>query len=386
MIRTLTASTSEIDDENLAVKEILSQLNMKDALLTNSIGIIACHYEFVMSDIISAVCNALPFDVVGTISNVQSVDGNAGALLFTVMVITSDDSEFIKVVTPSLASDSSKHIAESYQSVSRAENPALILTFAPFMPQNSGDEYVAAISEVSGNTPCFGTLAVDDTNSFENCFTICNGEHFADKMIIVLIYGNISPKFFIANISPDYVMDKSVVVTKSHRHVLMEVNNRPVSDFFNELGLTSSSEVQYAMSSLPFLLDYNDGTPPVAKIVMLLTPEKYALCAGAVPEGSTFNLCITDKHDVLLTTGQALDKIIEEGQNASGLLVYSCISRLMAMGGTDPLQEAHLINAKLSGKIPFLAAHSGGEICPTQNSNNKAINRFHNNTLIACLF
>jgi len=388
MIRTLTACTTEVDDDIIAIEEIKSQLKLETKLLKNSIGIIACHYEFVISGIAKAVCDALPFDVVGTISSPLSVNGKADSLLLTIMVLTCDDVEFVKVLTPSLLEQPGKVIAESYKAATaeRDERPALILAYAPFMSQNSGDEYVNVITEVSNAAPCFGTIAIDDMPDYSNCFMLHNGEHYSDRMSMVLIYGNIHPKFYIANISPDKALDKSAIITKSEGHVIMELNGRSVDEFFESLGLTKASEETYAMSSLPFLLDYNDGTPKVSKIFVSLTPERYALCAGATPEGSTLNIATTDKEDVLLTSEQAADLILGDIEGASGLLIYSCIARSMVLIGEHQYSEIDLINKKTAGKLPFMMAYSGGEFCPTQDSNNKAINRFHNNAFIACLF
>ena len=385
MIKTLIAHTTELDDENLAIEQITSQLKLDGGLLKNTIGIVACHYEFVLSDIFKAICGALPFDVVGTISASQSVQGESGSLLLTLMVLTSDNVEFKKVLTPSLMTDPTSVIAESYRSACGDKKPALILTYAPFILQNCGDDYVNVLSEVSGGAPCFGTLAVDDTLDFSNCFMLADGEHYLDKMAMILVYGDLQPKFYVANISESRMLDKSALVTKSAGSVLMEVNERPVIDYFSDLGLAKASEIQYALSSLPFLLDYNDGTPKVSKIFVTLSPEKYAICAGAMPEGSTLYMAETDKDDVILTTGEAADMIVKDASNASVLLIYSCISRSMTLGA-DQFKEMELIDKKVGGKLPYMMANSGGEICPTQISDEMAINRFHNNAFIACLF
>jgi len=384
MIRTLTAYTTELDDEKLAVKQICSQLKLDEGLMKNTIGIVACHYEFIHSGVFKAICESLPFSVVGTISSAQSVSAESDTLLMALTVMTSDEIEFDKVITPSLLTEPVQVIAESYESVRRAEKPALVLVFAPFMPTNCGDEYVNVITEASGGAPCFGTLSVDDTLDFKNCFMLADGEYYRDKMAVILVYGEIKPKFFIANISESRILEKNAVVTKSAGHVLMEVNERPIIDYLKDLGLVEASESQYAMSSLPFLLDYNDGSPRVSKIFVMLTPEKYALCAGAMPEGSTLYMAVTDQEDVILTTGEATDKIMKEAEGASLLLAYSCISRSMALG-SKKFQEMELLYRKIGCRLPFMMAHSGGEICPTQLSAEKAVNRFHNNAFVACL-
>ena len=385
MIKTLIAHTTELDDEQLAVEQIKSQLNLDGGLLKNTIGIVACHYEFITSDVFEAICGALPFKIVGTISSAQAVPGELGALLLSLTVLTSDDVQFDTVLTPSLMSEPHNVIAESYKSACRDEKPALILAFAPFILQNCGDDYVNILTETSGGVPCFGTLAVDDTLDFSNCFMLADGVHYRDRMVMVLVYGAISPKFYVANISEERMLEKGADVTKSVGSVLMEVNERPIIDYFEDLGLVKASETQYALSSLPFLLDYNDGTPKVSKIFVMLTPEKYAICAGAMPVGSTLYITTTDKDDVLFTTGRAVDMILKEAENASVLLIYSCISRGLTLGA-EQYREMALISERLSGKLPFMMANSGGEICPTQVSDDKAINRFHNNAFIACTF
>ena len=387
MIKTFVASTTEVDHTEAAVEEILSQLEIEGGLLKNSVGIISCHYEFVDSGIVEAVCNALPFELAGTISWMLSVPDNTDTFLMTVMVITSDDVEFVSVLTPSLHEAPGQAIAESYAAAAskRQDKPGLILAFAPFMPLNSGDEYVDVITKASGGVPCFGTLAVDDTADFSNCFMLYNGKHYSDRMAMILAYGNISPKFYVASISGGNALEKSAIVTKSVGHVIMEVNGRPVDKFFEDLGLTKAAETQYAMTSLPFLLDYNDGTPKVSKIFIHLTPERYALCAGAVPEGCLLQVVPSDPADVMLTSINTTEQILKDIEGAAGLLVYSCVARSTTLGG-DQFGEMLMVNEKTDGKLPYMMMCSGGEICPTQVINGVATNRFHNNAFVACLF
>jgi hypothetical protein len=226
---------------------------------------------------------------------------------------------------------------------------------------------------------------VDDTADFSNCFLLSNGEAYRDRMGMILLYGDLAPKFFIATISRDKILDKAALITKSAGHVLMEVNDRPVVEYFESLGLIKASETSYAMTSLPFMLDYGDGTPSVSRVFIGLTPEKYAICAGAMPEGAILHIGVFDKQDVLITSGGATDHALEDIADASGLLIYSCISRNMSMG-SDLLAELELIRDKVGSKLPFMMAYSGGEICPTQMSGGKAVNRFHNNAFIACVY
>ena len=387
MIKTLVAYITEIDDLDEAIKQAKEQLDLDNNLLKNSVGVLACHYEFVYSGAAKAICEALPFDVIGTISTVQGVNQESGTLLFTLMVLTSDDVSFKTLLTETLKGNPLDSIEKAYKEATTVyeDAPALILSYAPFIVENCGDDYISTIGEISGGVPCFGTIAIDGSNTFEHCFLIYNGEHYTDKMGMILVYGDIKPKFFMATISPEKIIDKPAIVTKSDGVVLMEVNGEPAIDYFKDLGLISSVESQYAMASIPFLLDYNDGTPPVSKVFIFLTPENYAVCAGKMPEGSSMYLGVFDKEDVLYTTSSAVKNAMEDHSDLSCLMCYSCISRCMSLGG-DQLAEIDMIRDIVGDELSFLMAYSGGEICPTQVDDDKAINRFHNNAFIACMF
>ncbi|MDR3208066.1 MAG: FIST C-terminal domain-containing protein [Oscillospiraceae bacterium] len=386
MIQTIVAGTSEIDDVARSVEDIRLQLEAAGPLKKHTVGLLACHYEFVLSGVVRALNDALPFDVTGTITAAQAGHGEVGTLRLCLTVLTSDDVEFITALTPSLLENPADAIRKTYAAVAQKDTaPSLIFAFAPFMVENSGDDYVDVLSELSGGAPCFGTLAVDDTLDFSNCFLVHNGHHYRDHLALVLVYGEVKPRFFTATISMDKVLDRAALVTKSAGHILMELNDRPVAEYFENLGLTKASETSYAMTSLPFMLDYNDGTPWVSKVFIGLTPEKYAICAGTMPEGASLYIGVFDKRDVLTTTGAAADQIVEAIEGASGLLIYSCISRNMTLG-SDQLAELDLFRDKIGDKVPFMMAYSGGELCPTQVTDGHAINRFHNNALIACVF
>ncbi|MDR2785239.1 MAG: FIST C-terminal domain-containing protein [Treponema sp.] len=389
MTRSLTAFTENIDDPAAAIAEIRAQLEKGEGLRKNSVGIIACHYEFVLSGTAKAICESLPFDVAGTISPVQSLNNAAdkahGTLLLTLLVLTSDEVSFKTGITPSLKSEPGKQIEESYRSLSGGLRPSLIFAFAPFMIENSGDEYVNVLSRVSEGVPCFGTLAVDDTSDFRECYMVYKGEHYRDRMSLILCYGAINPKFYLASISEDKLLDKAALITSSEGHILKGVNGKPVVEYFEDLGLTKASETSYAMTSLPFMLDYGDGTPMVSKVFIGLNEQRHAICAGVMPEGSTLYMGVFDKADVLLTTGKLIRQALAETPHPSVMIGYSCISRSMSLG-SDIFAEVDIIQKETFGAVTALMAYSGGEICPTQINETAAINRFHNNTIILCIF
>ena len=386
MIKTLVAHSREIDDLDAFIYSIKEQLHPEKSLCSNSVGILACHAEFVHSGAVKALSEALPFDIVGTVTTSQSTHEACDALMLSLMVLTSDDVSFVAQLSPPFEEDHGKAIEEAYKQATACHNgaPALILTFAPLLVHICGDDYVEALTRLSGNVPCFGSLALDEDETFENSFVLFNGEHSLDCMGMILLYGNVTPRFIIASLSPEKVAAKPVLITKSEKNIIQTVNHRPIHEYFAELGLSGATQTQFAMAALPLMLDYGDGTPPVSRVVVGCTPEKYAVCAGVAPQGASLHLGELDKQDVLLTTGKALDLALENAQGASCMLLYSCVSRAITLGG-DPQAELNLVQEKIHGRLPFLIAYSGGEMCPTQTDNGKAINRFHNNTFILCM-
>jgi hypothetical protein len=60
MIKMLNACTAEIDDAEAAVDATLGQLDVSHGLLANSVGIIACHYEFIHNGTVEELCKGPP--------------------------------------------------------------------------------------------------------------------------------------------------------------------------------------------------------------------------------------------------------------------------------------------------------------------------------------
>ena len=386
MTKTLVASTVELDDSNIAIEEIKSQLNLEANLLCNSIGIISCHQEFVLNNIAQDIIAALPFEVVGTVASVQSIGAKeAEPFRLTIMVLTSDDVTYKTVLTPSILQNPKQVIADSYQQATTAEKPALIMLLSSFIMQNSAAEYVNVLTDVSGGVPCFGTLAVDDTIDFQYSYLIAGGAYYNDRMCLILAYGNLKPKFYVANISPSKAIGTSATVTKSNGHLIMEIDGKSVESFMQSVGIGANITSGYDMAQLPFLIDYNDGSQPVSRLLIAMTPEGYALCASDVPEGSTIQFAQSDADDVLFTSGQTVDQIAADIQGANGLLAYTCIARCVTLGSRH-YDEIKLLNDKIAMYIPFMMTSSGGEVCPINGADGKTVNRVHNNAFIACLF
>jgi len=382
MIKTFTAQTFEIDDTAAAADEILRQIDSA-ALLANSVGIISCFTDFVDSGAAKAVCEALPFDVIGITTTASAVPEDYGELMLSLLVLTSDDVEFRAGRTGSLMDDLDGPIEKAYKEAGegKPEKPALMLTFAPFINTVGGEAIVDSINKVTGNIQLYGTFTTDSTSDFHLNQTIYRGEAFRDAVTFALLYGDIHPSYCVAAVPEEKIQKQKGIITKSKGNLLMEVNDMKVTDYLNSLGFDRSGGA-WSTLFFPFVINYNDGTKPLVRSIYTITPEGYAACGGHMPEGSTLAIAGIDYADVIRTAKEALEGI--RSKKGDCLLLVACCTRYMVLGANSTA-ELKTVQDILGDSIGYQFSYSGGEICPVYTESGEPVNRFHNCTFTACL-
>jgi hypothetical protein len=262
-----------------------------------------------------------------------------------------------------------------------------MVTFAPLHVNASGDFYVDAFSRISGGVPNFGMLAVDNTDDYRNAAVICEGEAYTDRCAFLLIGGSVNPEFFIASVPSERVSADKSVITGSAGNLVSTINGRPIVDYLVKLGLRKNPDGSIpGINAFPFVVDYNDGTLPVVRVMFALTPEGAAVCGGDIPQGATISVGHIDADEVLSTTRSVLSGTVTRGDNAC-LLMFSCVGRYFALGH-EPAAEMELVREMMNeNEIPYMFAYSGGEICPVgqkEGESGELTNRNHNDTLVLC--
>lgn len=383
VLKMLTAFTREIDEVDDAVAEILEQLDMEHTLRGNSLGILTCHEEFLDAGVVKALCDRLPFDVIGGTTLETGMGGEVDSLLLGISVLTSDDVSFATAYTDPLGDELSP-IERAYGQAAAAlpEAPRLVFTFLPLSQIFGGELMLGVIDKASGGVPVFGTVACDNPGNPESFITIYNGESSRDRVAIAVASGEIHPRFLIAAITEKKIQRQRAVITESDGSLLMQVNDMPALAFMKELGLTVNDGIE-GMSAIPFIVDYNDGAPAVARAMYMVTPEGYIICGAAMPAGATLAIGSIDAAEVLLTAEQAATGVKALG-DIQGVLLFSCLSRIAVLG-MERTKEIDVIE-KYLGQVPYHMAYSGGEICPVYGAmEGEQANRFHNFTIIACV-
>ncbi|MDR2933647.1 MAG: FIST C-terminal domain-containing protein [Oscillospiraceae bacterium] len=384
-MKMLTATTEEIDDTTRAVEDILSQLDLESNLLAHSVGIMTCYNEFIESGVVKAVCEALPFDVVGCTTLGNGSGGQSGLLMLCLTVLTADDVFFSTAMSSSMAVELNGPVTDAFRRAQAGlnEKPALIIPFAPLILQVGGELIFNELNALSDGVPLFGTIACDHTEGVGQSYTIHNGVCTKDCLSLLLISGNIHPRFFVASISENKIQKQKAIITDSTGNLVRKVNDMTFIKYMATLGISRGDGIE-GMNAVPIVVDYNDDTTPVTRAIYMLTPEGYAICGGAMPEGATLAIGSLD-YDNVLETVKAILKSALAHKPINGLLMFPCLSRYLVLG-LDALDELDAISDCIGENIPYQAAYSGGEICPVYDNKGHVFNRFHNFTCPVCIF
>ena len=383
MLKCVSLYTYEVDDKITALDEINEQLNEKIELKSNTVGIVMCHPEFIYSGVVQYICTSLPFDVLGVTTAAQAVNGEAGEMMLTIFVMTADDVSFRTGFADCLSENLATSVELAYENASKGETeePRLAILFPPIGLQHAGDSYIEKWFSRIPKTPIFGTLAIDDTPTFEESETIYKGENSKDKMPFILCYGNIIPRFLIGTIPEENTMPYKGEITSSTGSFVHEINELNTYKYFESIGFETSgiSSVNYLF--LPFSIDQKtrddyDGVP-VIRVLDSFDDEGTAKFHGNVDEGSTFTLLKCEAEDVLSTTKQRI-KDINNLQDVNGVLLFSCVVRRVVTMTDNHNEEFELARDLLRSDIPFMMGSAGGEICPTGLKDGVPTNRYHN--------
>ncbi|MDR1489291.1 MAG: FIST C-terminal domain-containing protein [Desulfovibrio sp.] len=383
MITMFTAQTEEVDDIESAAAEILQQVDGARQY-ANSVGILLCHPEFVESGVAEELCARLPFDVIGMTTMAMATGAGHGEFMLSLTVLSADDVVFRTVVTEPLSTaDARGRLGAAYDAARATlpDSPAFIISFFPFLSDISSADVLRHLDAVCGGIPVWGSVASGMDMSYADAGVIGNGRVHEKSVVMLLLYGPLEPEFILASLPEKNIGDRRALITESDGCILKKVNDIPLLDYFSDVGIVM--RIGQDNTTLPLMVDYGDGSKPVALAVYSLTPENWAVCGGEMPEGAFFFCGEVDKDGIMESAGDALAQIQGlKGKNC--LLMLPCVTRYIMMTPV-PDEEIRLVRDTLGGR-PFVLGLSGGEICPVKDRDGILRNRHHNFSFSACLF
>lgn len=378
MIKMLTAYTLEADEPEFALEEILELLDLENEALKYSAGFLFFHPDFLGTGVARHIATSLPFEVVGATTVCNLIEGQRDLAGLTVSVLTSDTIEFTASSLPGC--QTYEEIVQVYKDCvgDRTDTPSLIF---PFATSAIGDNAVRILDELTGGkTPLFGTNAVDNTADSSQAIALHNGTIFHEGLVLLAAWGEIKTKFHFSEINDDLIQKQRAVITKSDGHIIMSINDISPAEYLASIGI-DREQASGNLHSIPFIVDLQDGTAPVARVFYDLTPEGHIVTGAVMPENATLTVGMLEKNDIIRLTNEAMDTALNSGKS-SGMLLFPCVSHFWAL---EDMPYA-LIQDKLDGKIPYHVFYSGGEICPVYDEDGKMFNRFHSFTCVSLSF
>ena len=378
-----TARTSEIDEVDEAINELKSQIDFS-ALKKNSGGLIFCHIDFVESGVVAALCEALPFNIIGMTSMANADEHGYSLFELSLTVLTSDEVTFEAGITNSINPDNyPAEINKLYQDIrGRVDSePAMIFTFMPYMRDVAGYEVVAAMDAACHGVPLWGSITNNIDFNYETVQTICNGKALPAGVAMMFVNGPVEPKFIVSSLPERNISNNRAMVTKSDKAVLREVNDLPILEYLANIGLVITKE---NVTTTPLMVYYDEAAEPVALGFYTMFEDGSLLAGGELPVGTSFAVGSIDAEGIFESAEKGLRQILEHKDRQATLLL-PCVTRYIMLA-PDQESELRLIKKQLCDSgLPFMMGYSGGEICPMLGSDGKYHNHFHNYSFCACV-
>ena len=215
-MRIMTAHTSETDNVEAAVSDILDQLTRQldplnppgrfdpDSLGPHAAGVMFYYEEFAEAGIARGICGRLPFPVIGGTTSNSAVPGSREDITLTLTVFSGDDCGFSAALGGPMDCDSSYIALEKlYRTVmdgrpaGMGERPSFFLIITPQQRDITGDDYLAALTSLSGGVPLFGASAFTHQPDFRNIKTFFNGAEYDDVPVLLAVWSKAEPRFFL---------------------------------------------------------------------------------------------------------------------------------------------------------------------------------------------
>ncbi|MCL2500945.1 MAG: FIST C-terminal domain-containing protein [Defluviitaleaceae bacterium] len=381
MLTMYTARTAEVDVFEDAMAEIKEQIDFS-LLGAHSGGIIFCCMDFFESGMVKALCDALPFDVICMTSMANACKNGHGFYDLSLTVLTGDDVRF----TAGMVKDINiGNYEEKIQSLYNGLNekaggePTFIISFLSYLHDVAGYKMVAAADKAANGVPIWGSLASCINVAVDTVGVACNGEFSSSGAAMLFMNGPLTPRYVLASLPEYNITNTRGIITKSDGAMLIEINDIPVMEYFNTMGIELSEE---NVRATPLMVYHQGSTAPVALAFYAVQENGSILMGGEVPVGASVAVGGIDSNTIIDSCRNGLDELLAY-QDGTVTIILPCVTRgVMLVPEQDG--EAKLIRNTLNERgVPFVMGYAGGEISPMIDNEGKSRNRFHNYTFCA---
>lgn len=302
------------------------------------------------------------------------------------------------VLDPDRAAEQMRALYEEARAALGGE-PRLIVPYIPLLPSENTAGLVSALFEISEGVPVFGGLCTGDLISAP-AYVFADGKALPDRMVLVLLGGEINPVFAVGN-SITVMSEYAPEVTAAEANVIEKVDGVPFCDYLKSLGITPQDRisgvdaiVQYG--PLPVLVRYkgqpDDGVPEVRCVHYTDVQKGTAGFSAAIPVGARVTMGILRPDDVARSAEDCLSRLMDAvgagqavGYTYSVLFCVSCVGRYFVYVGAEN-QERRILDRVRQMGLAVSDFYGLCEIGPTLDKSGRTINRSHSASIAMCAF
>lgn len=399
-MQSYVAVTKEIDDVELAAKELLQQIAERLPLKKRSAGILFCYSDMDMEGLVGALEREAGFEILGC-SAIANMDEREGFhnMAATLTVLTCDDCGFALAASDPITPENvDAEIEKTCRTAAEklGERPKLLFVLPPYILEIMLDAYSMGFNRVAPGIPVMGGLPSYNADEDENA-TFFGGKTSPDRLVLLAMGGNVRPVFCVQNVTSGDASRKREV-TRSKDNVVYEVGGQPFTDYLREIGMPVEKLTQgnntVTFVANPILLESSSEAGGEFSFVRTLheidLEEGSGTAIGQIPAGATLSICPLQKDQIEAAAGEGMrilkEKMQEEekkGYRFSTILAVSCIGRHLLMLPNNDAEVRRLLG-ELPPGVTLSGFYSYGELGPQGTSQTK--NFAHNESLILCAF
>ena len=382
-MKMMTAYTTEVDEVEDALQEILGQIDL-GSLQKNTVGLITCHFDFPETHFIEALCKKLPFPVIGMTTMSSGNTHGHSMYALSLSILTSDEVSFQVAFSDALGEDNYREKMKAAYDKAASQlpgPPSMVIGLFPYLHNISGAQMVKNFDEISGSVPLWGSLATDPEVGYDHCYVFCGEKVCKESLAMILFHGPVNPEFIIVSVPAHSIRKSRGRITDSHECIVKKINGLPAMQYFESIG----AELKGVSNITPLVVYYEGSSVPVALAIYSSGDDGSLLCGGETPVGASISIGEITPEGILASADEGITRILESGKT-NGALFLPCVTRYVMLT-PDHNSELVLAEERMGkSQIPYMVGYSGGEICPVRDESGNLRNCFHNYTFSACAF
>lgn len=386
MLRMAVGQTDELEG-TFAARDLVDQCAAALDGLEPQAGLLLASHDLDFDELLESIAEAYPsMDLVGcsTLAPMSSA-GELAEGSTTLTLFASDVLDFTVGLGTGMATDSGAATRNAVEEARRAtEKPPALLVAMPSVEHVDPSQITKEIGSVLGpSVPVIGGGAAPDlpvAMPWLGGVQFFGSRVLTDTLPVLLISGPLKVSIGIAHgWTP---VGKTAIVTRSDGHVVYEVDNEPILNFYQRyLGVGSEPAVANPLA----IVDENSGLHVLRAPLEYNESDGSATFFGAIPEGSTVQLAMATTDEILAGTQTSVAAAIERypaGAQPEAALIASCAVRGFLLGSRTR-EEIERIREGIDDAVPISGFYAFGEIAPLED---RGATSFHNETCVTVLF